>query len=308
VIKLLDARQGNGCMLGLDTLASLLIFGVLLSLEYALVALGVTIIFGLMKLINFAHGEIFMLGGYIQYYFLLWTGLNPLVALPVSFLAGLAIGSAIERALIRPTYTTSLSKAGEYAVIITFGLSLFLQNFALFGFGYEYRSPPALWPVTITVGTLSISGDVVLTSVMAAVSIIAVLLFIERTWAGLSMKAVAQNLVGAQMAGIRPAWTNVGFALGAGLATIAGALLAHTYLVYPYDGVLPVLTAFTVVVLGGLGSIKGTLIASFIVGMAYSFLGALVSFSYVNIYGLVILLIVLVVRPQGLFGQKERTF
>src|SRR5207245_8667401 len=228
---------------------------------------------GLMKLINFAHGEIYMLGGYILYYFALWTGLSPIVGLPVAFLGGFLIGQAIEATLIRPTYTTRMDKPSEYAVIITFGLSLFLQNFALYVFNYRYKVPPAFWPISISVGSFTVTGDVVFASVLSAAILVGVFLFIERTWAGLSMKANSQNLVGAQLAGIIPTWTNnLGFAFGSGLAATAGALLGSTYLVYPYSGLLPVLTAFTVIVLGGLGSLKGAVIGSFIVGLSYSIL------------------------------------
>lgn len=147
------------------------------------------------------------------------------------------------------------------------------------------------------------------TSLMSALILVVLFLFIECSWWGLALKANSQNLIGAQLAGIRAIWTNnLGFGLGSGLAACAGSLLGSTYLVYPTDGAQPVLIAFTVVVLGGLGSLKGAVIAALIVGISYSALGVLISPAYANIYGFVILLIVLIVRPRGLFGEKERTY
>lgn len=126
-------------MLSVATIVSVLVFGIFLGLIYALMSVGISIIFGLMKLINFSHGEIYMLGGYLLFYFVEATGVSSIVALPIAFLGGFAIGSGIEAALIRPTYTTSMDKPSEYAIIVTFGLSLFLQNFALFAFGFRFK-------------------------------------------------------------------------------------------------------------------------------------------------------------------------
>lgn len=308
-------------MLDMQTLASIVVYGVFLGLVYALMSVGISIIFGLMKLINFAHGEIYMMGGYSLYYFVtapasgavayfvMTARFSSIYGLPVAFVVGFALGSLIESVLIRPTYTTRMEKTSEYAIIVTFGLSLFLQNFALYVFGFHFKAPEAFWPGNISVGLFSVARDVVFTSCMSVVILVLLFLFINRTWMGLSLKANSQNLVGAQLAGIRAVWTNnLGFALGSGLAAVAGALLGPTYLVYPTMGSQPVLTAFTVVVLGGLGSLEGAVIASLLVGISYSVLGVVISPSYANIYGFVILLIVLAIRPRGLFGQKERTY
>jgi branched-chain amino acid transport system permease protein len=293
----------------LTELESILTYGIFLSLVYGLMAVGVTIIFGLMKLINFAHGEMYMMGGYAMYFFCLYSGLSPFLGIPISFATGFLLGSAIEAVFIRQTYTKVMEKPGEYAVIVTFGISLFLQNVALLGFGIYTRSPPSFLSGTILIGNVTIAGNVVVASAMSAVILLATYLFVEHTWIGLSMKANSQNLVGAKLAGIRPTWVNnFGFALGAALAAIAGGLLGSTYFVWPYSGMTPILIAFTIVVLGGLGSIKGAVIGAFIIGLSYSFLGVLVSFAYVDIYGLIILIIVLVIRPSGLFGEKERTY
>jgi len=296
-------------MIGESGLISLVVYGCFLSMLFALMATGVTIIFGLMNLVNFAHGEVYMMGGYAFYYVTILFGLNPYLAIPLSFLTGFVIGQVIERLVIRPTYTTRMSRPDEYAIVITFGISLFLQQFALNVFGFEYYRPPSFWGAIITVFDVSVSGNVIIVTI-ASVAILAFLfLFINHTWYGLSMKATAQNLQGAQIVGINPKRTNnFAFALGSGLAAVAGGLLASTYLVYPTVGVFPVLQAWVVVIIGGLGSLKGAVIASFILGISESVLSVVVSPSYSQVYGFVILFIVLLIRPQGLFGQKGRTF
>ncbi|MFI5420625.1 MAG: branched-chain amino acid ABC transporter permease [Nitrososphaerales archaeon] len=296
-------------MIGESGLVSLVVYGCLLSLLFALMATGVTIIFGLMNLVNFAHGEIYMMGGYAFYYVTTLFGLNPFLAIPLAFLTGFVIGQVIERTVIRPTYTTRLSSPDEYAIVITFGISLFLQQFALNVFGFEYYRPPSFWSTIITIFDVSVSGDVIVVSI-ASVAILSLLfLFINHTWYGLSMKATAQNLQGAQIVGINPKRTNnFAFALGSGLAAVAGGLLASTYLVYPLMGVFPVLQAWVVVIIGGLGSLKGAVIASFILGISESVLSVVVSPSYSQVYGFVILFVVLIIRPHGLFGQKGRTY
>lgn len=296
-------------MIGESGLVSLVVYGCLLSLLFALMATGVTIIFGLMNLVNFAHGEIYMMGGYAFYYVTTLFGLNPFVAIPLAFLTGFVIGQVIERTVIRPTYTTRMSRPDEYAIVITFGISLFLQQFALNVFGFEYYRPPSFWRAIITIFDVSVSGDVIVVSVASATILALLFLFINKTWYGLSMKATAQNLQGAQIVGINPRRTNnFAFALGSGLAAVAGGLLASTYLVYPLMGVFPVLQAWVVVIIGGLGSLKGAVIASFILGISESVLSVVVSPSYSQVYGFVILFVVLIIRPYGLFGQKGRTY
>jgi branched-chain amino acid transport system permease protein len=272
-------------------------------------AAGVTIIFGLMNLVNFAHGEIYMMGGYAFYYATNLLGLNPFLAIPVAFFTGFLMGQVIERLVIRPTYTTRMSRPDEYAIVITFGLSLFLQQFALNVFGFEYYRPPSFWNAIVTVYNVTVSGNLIVVAIASSLILAGLFLFINHTWYGLALKCTAQNLEGAQISGINPKTTNnIAFALGSGLAAVAGGLLASTYLVYPTVGQFPVLQAFVVVIIGGLGSLKGAVIAAFVLGISESVLSVVVSSSYSQVYGFVILLVVLLIRPQGMFGHKGRTF
>jgi len=296
-------------MVSEGTLVSLVIYGGFLGMLFALMAAGVSLIFGLMKLVNFAHGEIYMMGGYAFYYATTLLGLNPYLAIPVSFFTGFFMGQVIERFVIRPTYTTRMARPDEYALVITFGISLFLQQFALNVFGFEYYRPPSFWQAIVTVLNVTVSGNIIVVTAISTGILVSLFLFINHTWWGLALRCTSQNLEGAQIAGINPKRTNNhAFALGSGLAAVAGGLLASTYLVYPTMGQFPVLQAFVVVIIGGLGSLKGAVIAAFVLGVSESVLSVLVSSSYSQVYGFVILVVVLLVRPQGLFGQKGRTF
>jgi branched-chain amino acid transport system permease protein len=219
------------------------------------------------------------------------------------------MGQVIERLVIRPTYTTRMSRPDEYAIVITFGLSLFLQQFALNVFGFEYYRPPSFWTAIVTVYNVTVSGNLIVVAIASSLILGGLFLFINHTWYGLALKCTAQNLEGAQISGINPKTTNnIAFALGSGLAAVAGGLLASTYLVYPTVGQFPVLQAFVVVIIGGLGSLKGAVIAAFVLGISESVLSVVVSSSYSQVYGFVILLVVLLIRPQGMFGHKGRTF
>lgn len=296
-------------MVDLSYLASLVIYGTFLGLLFALMAVGITVIFGLMKLVNFAHGEFYMLGGYVLYFVASWSGVNPLLALPIVFIFGFLVGQVVERFAIRATYTTAMERPGEYAILITFGISLFLQNIALLFWGYQFRAPSAFVLGQTQVLTLTIDNQILVASIASVGILVGLLLFMQRTWYGLAIRAVSQNLVGSATAGIDTSRTNnLVFGLGIALAATAGALLAPTYLVYPYSGVFPALQAFVVVVLGGLGSLKGSIVGSLVLGIAEVTLAALLSSAYMNVYGFVILITVLVLRPHGLFGTKGRTY
>ena len=190
------------------TLISLLIYGGFLGALFALMAAGVTIIFGLMNLVNFAHGEIYMMGGYAFYYATSLLGLNPFLAIPVAFFTGFFMGQVIERLVIRPTYTTRMSRPDEYAIVITFGLSLFLQQFALNVFGFEYYRPPSFWTAIVTVYNVTVSGNLIVVAIASSLILGGLFLFINHTWYGLALKCTAQNLEGAQIPGINPKTTN----------------------------------------------------------------------------------------------------
>ena len=287
---------------------SQLINGLIFGLIYGLIALELTIVFGIMRVVNFAHGEFLMLGGYALWLFTVGLGLPAIVGLPLSMAVVAAFGVGVERVLLRPVYTTRIERPEEYAIILTFGLSLFMQNGALATAGaYEY-TPDSFWSGSKPVlGDLYLAGDRLFAAGMAAVLITVTLLLIYRTWTGQALMATAQNRVGATVSGIDAVRMNVlAVALAGLLAGAAGALLSPIFLVYPDVGVVPVVKAFVIIVLGGMGSIPGAVVAALLLGLVESLGSVFISVAYRDVYSFLVLVAVLLVRPYGLFGQWER--
>lgn len=287
---------------------SQIVNGLVFGLIYGLIALGLTIIFSIMRVVNFAHGELLMLGGYALYLFTTILGLPPLLGLPLSMAAVAAFGVLVERVLLRPIHTSRIDRPEEYAIILTFGLALFLQNGALATAGpYEY-TPESFWPGSVPViGDLWLSGNRLFAAGMAVVLIVATLLVIYRTWLGQALMATSQSRVGAMVAGIDSIRMNMVAVGGAGLlAGAAGALLSPIFLVYPDVGVVPVVKAFVIIVLGGMGSIPGAVVAALLLGLVESLGSVYISLAYRDVYSFLVLIAVLLVRPYGLFGQRER--
>lgn len=287
---------------------SQLVNGLIFGLIYALIALGLTIVFSIMRVVNFAHGEFLMLGGYALWLFTVPLGLPPLLGLPLSMAAVAMFGVAVERLLLRPIYTTRIERPEEYAIILTFGLSLFLQNGALATAGaYEY-TPESFWSGSKQViGDLWLSGDRLFAAGMSAVLIGITLFLLYGTWTGRALRSTAQNRVGATVVGIDTTRMNVlAIALAGLLAGAAGGLLSPIFLVYPDVGVVPVVKAFVVIVLGGMGSIPGAVVAALLLGLVESLGSVYVSLAYRDAYSFLVLIAVLLVRPYGLFGHRER--
>ena len=287
---------------------SQVINGLIFGMIYGLIALGLTIIFGIMRVVNFAHGEFLMLGGYALYLFTVVLGLPPLLGLPLSMALVAAFGVLVDRTLLRPIYTTRIERPEEYAIILTFGLSLFLQNGALATAGaYEY-TPNSFWEGSVPViGDLWLSGDRLFAAAMSVVLIALTLFIIYRIWLGRALMATAQSRVGATVSGIDSTAMNIAAVALAGLlAGAAGALLSPIFLVYPDVGVVPVVKAFVIIVLGGMGSVPGAVIAAILLGLVESLGSVYISLAYRDVYSFLILIAVLMVRPYGLFGQSER--
>lgn len=286
--------------------------GLIVSSFYALAALGLAIIFGVLRIVNFAHGELYMLGGYTYFLAVTTLGLPPVFGIVVAAMALMIIGALVEWLLIRPVHDGRADRPDEYAIMITFALSILLLNLANSLFGPWPRRPEPLFRGRVEIGELIISGDRLAAAGLAVLLIAALLLALRYTWAGRAVRAVSQNREAASIFGISV--TSVGmiaFALGAALAGLAGALMGPVFNVTPPMGVIPVIKAYVIVVLGGLGSIPGAILGALILGQVETF-GMILfpdpsrALAYKDAYGLVLLVVVLLVRPQGLFGTRER--
>ena len=297
-------------------LLSQLVNGVIFGLIYALIALGLTIVFSIMRVVNFSHGEFYMIGGYTLYaltagavtIFSIPLSLPTIVGLPLAMIAVAIFGIAGERGLLRPVYTVRMDRPEEYAIILTFGLSLFLQYGALTTVGPYEMTPGSFWDGSKHIfGDLYLAGDRLFAAGTSALLIAITLYFIYGTWTGRALMATAQNRVGSTIVGINTVRMNIiAMALAGLLAGAAGAAMAPIFLVYPDVGQIPVIKAFVIIVLGGMGSIPGAVIAAIILGLVESLGSVYLSVAYRDVFAFLVLIGVLLFRPHGLFGQKER--
>jgi branched-chain amino acid transport system permease protein len=289
----------------------LLINGLIIGLFYALMAVGLTLIFGILKVVNFAHGEFYMVGAYTYTFAALKLGVGPWFALPLAFAAGALMGWLTERLLMRPLYTGYTSwglMRDEYSVVVTFALSLLLINLVDKVVGpYPQRGPALVDIPRMALGPVMLSGHKLIATAVAAATIAGLALFIRYSSWGRQIRAVAQNRLGASLAGIDTARaSSIVFTLSGALAALSGALLAPIINASPDVGAFPAIKSFVIVVLGGMGSMPGSIIASLALGVLEGFGAVYISYDYRDTFGLVILMLVLIVRPQGLFGEKGR--
>lgn len=291
--------------------ADLFVNGLIIGLFYALMAVGLSMIFGVLKIVNFAHGEFYMVGAYAYVLISLKLGVSPWIALLLAAAGGAALGWLVERLLMRPLYagygSWSIMK-DEYAVVVTFGLSLLLINLVDKIVGpYPYRGPSLIETSRFTLGPVMLNGQKLIAAGLSLAILVGLALFIKRSLWGRQIQAVAQNRLGASLAGIDATRaTSLIFAISGLLAALAGGLLAPIINPAPDVGAFPAIKAYVIVVLGGMGSVWGSMAAALLLGVLESFFAVYVSYDYRDAFGLLILILVLLFRPQGLSGEKGR--
>ncbi len=283
--------------------------GVVIGVIYSLMALGITFIYSVMKMINWAMGEFFMIGSYVQYA-LIVTVLGPSrwwLALPVAMASVFLLGLVVQRVLLRPMFVGGIERRDEYATIVTIAMMVLLRNLAIvLGGPNQYAPPDYARPVTL--GTLPISGNRFVALVGTVVLLGLFFLVIKKTWIGRALRGAAQNRVGIQTAGVDVLRLDmVAFGVGVALAAGAGALLAPDFLVYPENGAISTFKGFEIIVIGGLGSILGSVVAGVLLGVIEALGSVFISAAYKDLYGFLLLITLLVFRPTGLFGERERT-
>ena len=289
----------------------LFVNGLIVGLFYALMAVGLAMIFGVLKIVNFAHGEFYMIGAYTYVLAALKLGVSPWLALPLAAVAGGAIGWLVERTLMRPLYAGYASWSimkDEYAVVVTFGLSLLLINVVDKVVGpYPYRGPTLTESSRFAFGPVMLNGQKLIAAAVSAALLVGLALFIKRSLWGRQIQAVAQNRLGASLAGIDATrTTSLIFVISGVLAALSGALLAPLINPSPDVGAFPAIKSYVIVVLGGMGSGWGAMLASLLLGVLESFFAVYVSYDYRDAFGLLILILVLLFRPQGLLGERGR--
>lgn len=280
-----------------------LLSGLLNGGVYALVSVGLTLIFGVLRIINFAHGSLMMLGMYTTYWlFVLW-GLDPYLSVLLSAATLFAVGLLIERALVEP-----VREAPEHdQLLLTLGVALVIENLALFVWTPDPRTLTVPYmAVAPMVGGVMVSPPRVIAFLVSILLTAVLYLFLKRTDLGKAIRAVSQDREGALTVGIDIRWiSGLAFGLGSACVGAAGSLVVPFYAVDPYVGGVFVITAFVVVVLGGMGNFAGALAAGLIVGLAESVAAVFIPAAMKQIVIYSIFVLVLLFRPEGLFGGRR---
>ena len=271
---------------------------------YALIAIGYTMVYGIAKMINFAHGDIIMVGAYALYFSISVLGLPVPVALVITVIVCAVLGVVIEKVAYKP-----LRSAPPLAVLITaIGMSFFLQSASLLIFGSTPIPFQSVIPnVNISVGPVVISSITVVTLIVTAIAMILLTLFVNKTKMGSAMRAVSEDKGAAELMGINVNSTiSLTFAIGSALAAVAGVLYICQYQsMKPTLGALPGIKAFVAAVLGGIGSIPGAMLGGILLGLIESVSKAYISTELADAIVFGVLIVVLLFRPSGLFGKKK---
>lgn len=286
------------------TFLSYLISGISLGSVYAIIALGYTMVYGIAKMLNFAHGDVIMVGAYISFCTTSYLGLSPLVSVLLAIVVCTVLGIVIERLAYKP-----LRQAPALAVLITaIGVSYFLQNAALLIWGSSSKTFSSVvgdWSIKLFDDQLTITGVTIVTVLACVVIMIGLTLFTTKTKMGTAMRAVSEDKGAAQLMGISVNSTiSLTFAIGSGLAAIAGVLLCSAYpMLMPTTGSMPGIKAFTAAVFGGIGSIPGAMVGGILLGIIEIFAKAYISTQLSDAVVFAVLIIVLLVKPDGLLGK-----
>ena len=284
---------------------SYLINGISLGSVYAIIALGYTMVYGIAKMLNFAHGDVIMVGAYISFCVTQYLGMPAIVSIVAAMFVCTVLGMLIERLAYKP-----LREAPKLAVLITaIGVSYLLQNSAQLIWGSNpksFNSAVNLGSIRLFDGALLISDEAIVTVLCCIIIMVALTMFTSRTKMGKAMRAVSEDKGAAQLMGVDVNFTiSITFAIGSALAAIAGVLLCSAYpVLQPTTGSMPGIKAFTAAVFGGIGSIPGAMLGGILLGLIEIFGKAYISTELGDAIVFLILIIMLLVKPTGLLGKK----
>ena len=283
------------------TVLQLIINGLLLGGMYALISIGLTLIFGVLEIINFAHGEFLMLAMYASFWLFQLYGIDPYVSMLIILPLFFFVGVAVQKVTIQPI----LNAPPLNQIFMTVGLSMVLQNVALFIWTADYRTVKTAYSgLTLKTAGLLISFPRLVAFLLAMGLIAALLIFLKKTYTGKAIRALAQERKAAMLMGINVYRTyQIAFGIGIACVGAAGAMLIPVYFVFPSVGSLFVLIAFVVVILGGYNSLIGSLVGGLIIGVVESFSGFFISPHLKEAIYFVIFILILLFRPAGLFGR-----
>jgi len=275
--------------------------GVMLGSTYAIVALGLTLVFGILHIPNFAHGHLYMLGAYISFFLMTLYGFGFWTALISSMVILALIGMLIERVVYRPLQ----DKPHINSFISAVGALIILETGVIVLWGPQGRRIPNPYPDIVELLGITMSHQRLLVIVAAIAMIILLQVFIKKTTPGTTIEAVAQNREGAMLVGINVNWvSSLTFAISTATAAAAACLVAPIFMISPTMGALLGMKAFVIVILGGLGSIPGAILGGYILGILEAIGGGYLSAAYKDVYAFGALILILSIRPTGLFGKE----
>jgi branched-chain amino acid transport system permease protein len=287
-----------------DQLLQHLVNAVILGGTYALLGIGLTLIFGIMRVVNFTHGELYAFGAYAVYWLVATAGVNFFLALPIAIAAGLILGALVEFVLLRPMRGADI----DTTMLVMIGAWIVMQNSEMIVWGGVAKSIPTPFPETpLVVGSISVAWVRLFALGIALLLIAGTYALINHTRLGTAMRATFQDRDTAALMGVNiRAIHTATFGIGSALAAAAGALLGPVFLVEPTMGDLASLKAFAIVILGGLGNVTGATIGGFVLALVEELGAGYVSSGYRDAMGFLIIIIVLLIKPTGLFARAER--
>lgn len=283
----------------------ILISGVLKGGTYDLMAVGLTLIFGVMNIPSFVHGEFYMIGAYAAFFSYTIFHLGPIESIIVAFLVAFFVGLVIEKSIFYTLRKWSKDAWLMNSFLVTLGLSIILQNIADVLFGPNYKGIQQYWNGYLAIGGMNIPMDRVIGFLIAAVAIVTFWIFLNNTKMGRAIKGVSQNEVGAQLVGINlNSIHTLTFALGSALTGLAGAILLSLTPAYPLVGVIPLYKSWFIIILVGMGSVGGSIVGGFILGLLETFSMYAFGIQWESAISLTIIVLILLFKPSGLFSKK----
>jgi branched-chain amino acid transport system permease protein len=268
---------------------------------YSLVALGLTLVYGVLHIPNFAHGALYMLGAYTTFFLVTSYGVHYVPAIAVAAATVALLGILLERIAFRPLE----GRSPVHAMIVALGALLFFQGSAAAVWGADFRRLPTPFDGVVSFGGLTITEQRLIVILAAVAAMLALHFFLTRTLAGMAIEATAQDREGARVVGIdtrRIALLT--FAISGGLAAVAGSLVAPLALVSPVMGEVVNLKAFAIIILGGMGSVPGAIVGGYVLALAEVLGGTYIAFAFADVIGFAILVLVLAIKPTGLFAKS----
>lgn len=326
------ADPDNICVTSGGFVASQVVNGLIIGIIYGFMALGLSLIFSILGVVSFAHGEFYMVGGMLVYYIIaVWLpGTSPILAVMGACAIAFLIGAVFERLMLTPMYHGQIDRPVEYGILVTFGLAFTMQYFVQAVAGANpvkaqrflslphWEFPGDADPIWIKTNRgsvtlfeqVSISSPRLTAALTCIIVLLALMYLLHRTWTGKALRAVSQDREAAAIAGINPDRMNMlAFALGGMIAALAGALLVQAFSWLPQVGAIPAMRSFVIVVLGGLGSLPGAFVGGIMVGLVEAAGTGCVpdsqkAASYIPAYGMIVLTLTLLLRPTGMFGRR----